>query len=396
MTLRPGHKTKTTSTRCAHAGHDAAGLPANVTTHAPPIYQTSGFEYPSHVEADLAANGELPLYTRHGNPTDERLARAVADLEGAEAGCVFSSGMAAIATALEAFVGAGGHVVSVDGIYGGSYEVITGLLPRFGITNTMVTEAVPEAIAAAIRPETKVVHVESISNPLLRVADLDGIAAVCKAKGVPLTVDATFATPILQRPLERGATLSVHSATKYIGGHGDLILGVVSGSHEAIAKVKKLRNLRGSTPDPFAAWLALRGLRTMALRVERQTATALQVARALVELPGIERVYHPSLPSHPDHALAKRMLDGGGAIVSFEVKGGLEGARRVYDRLELVARAASLGDVTSLMTHPATFSHKGLGAAERQRVGILDGLLRLSVGIEDAGDLVDDLRQALA
>jgi cystathionine beta-lyase/cystathionine gamma-synthase len=387
---------KTTSTRCAHAGHDGAGLPGNVAPHAPPIYQTSGFEYPSHLEADAAANGELPLYTRDGNPTDDRLARAVADLEGAEAGCVFSSGMAAIASALEAFVGVGGHVVSVDGIYGGSYEVITALLPRFGVTHSMATEARPEAIAAAIRPETKVVHVESLSNPLLRVADLDGIAAVCKAKGVPLTVDATFATPLLQRPIERGATLSVHSATKYIGGHGDIILGVVAGAQQLIDKVKQLRKLQGSTPDPFAAWLALRGLRTMALRVERQTASALQIARALVEMPGVERVHHPSLPSHPDHALAKRMLDGGGAIVSFEVKGGLEGARRVYDRLRLVVRAASLGDVTSLMTHPATFSHKGLGAAERQRIGIVDGLLRLSVGIEDAGDLVDDLRQALA
>ena len=396
MTSRHPSKATTNSTRCAHAGHDAPGLPGNVTTHAPPIYQTSGFEYPSHVEADAAANGELPLYTRDSNPTDDRLARAVADLEGAEAACVFSSGMAAIATALEAFVGVGGHVVSVDGIYGGSYELIAALLPRFGVTHTMVAEAKAEAIAAAIRPETKVVHVESISNPLLRVADLDGIAAVCKQRGVPLTVDATFATPLLQRPIERGATLSVHSATKYIGGHGDIILGVVAGGKEAVDKCRKVRKLHGATPDPFASWLALRGLRTMALRVERQTASALQIARALTEMAGVERVHHPSLPSHPDHALAKRMLDGGGAIVSFEVKGGLEGARRVYDRLQLVVRAASLGDVTSLMTHPATFSHKGLGAAERLRVGIVDGLLRLSVGIEDAGDLIDDLRQALA
>jgi methionine-gamma-lyase len=218
---------------------------------------------------------------------------------------------------------------------------------------------------------------------------------VCRARGVPLVVDATFATPLLQRPIERGATLSVHSATKYIGGHGDLLLGVVSGPKSEIAKLRKLRKWTGSNADPFAAWLALRGLRTMALRVERQVASALTIARALEAMPNVERVHHPSLPSHPDHAIAARVLDGGGAMVGFEVAGGLAGARRCYDKLKLIARAASLGDVTSLMTHPATFSHNRLSDAERRRFGITDGLLRLSVGIEDAADLVDDLRHAL-
>jgi cystathionine beta-lyase/cystathionine gamma-synthase len=229
----------------------------------------------------------------------------------------------------------------------------------------------------------------------LRVTDVEGIAAVCRARGVPLVVDATFATPLLQRPIERGAILSVHSGTKYLSGHGDVLLGVVSGPKSEVAKVRKLRKLTGGNADPFAAWLALRGLRTLALRVERQVASAHAVAKALEHVEAVERVYYPSLPSHPDHEIAARVLDGGGAMVSFEVAGGLTGARRCYDRLRLVARAASLGDVTSLMTHPATFSHNKLSDIERRRFGISDGLMRLSVGIEDAGDIIDDLRQAL-
>jgi methionine-gamma-lyase len=386
---------KRRATLCAHAGEDAPELPAGATPHAPPLFQTSGFEYPDALHAEAAARGELPIYSRDANPTDDRLAYAVAALEGAEAAVVFSSGMGAIAAALESFVGAGGHVVSVAGLYGGSHELITQVLPRFGVTTTLAAEASARAIEAALQRDTKVVHVESISNPLLRVADVDGIAAVCRARGVPLVVDATFATPLLQRPIERGATLSVHSATKYIAGHGDLLCGIVSGAQAAIAEVRRLRKFHGACVDPFAAWLALRGLRTLALRLERQVASATAIARALHDLPAVKRVHYPGLPSHPDHELAKRVLDGGGAMVSFEVAGELEGARRVYNRVRLIARAASLGDVTSLLTHPATFSHAKLSDDEREHAGITDGLLRLSVGIEDAGDLIDDLRQAL-
>ena len=386
---------KRKSTLCAHAGEHAPGIPAGIKAHAPPIYQTSGFEYPSHVEAESAARGEHYLYSRDANPTEDRLAHAIAELEMAEDACVFSSGMGAISAAIMSYVGAGGHVVSTEGLYGVTHRFLTEHLPRIGASATLVADATAQAIDLAIRPETRVVHMESITNPLLRVADVDAIAAVCRARGVPLVVDATFATPLLQRPIERGAVLSVHSATKYIGGHGDLLLGVVSGPKSEVAKVRSLRKVLGGNADPFAAWLALRGLRTMALRVERQVASALTVAHALEHVGNVERVYHPSLPSHPDHEIAARVLDGGGAMVSFEVKGGLDGARRCYDRLRLIARAASLGDVTSLMTHPATFSHNKLSDLERRRFGIGDGLLRLSVGIEDAADLVDDLRQAL-
>lgn len=386
---------KRRTTLCAHAGEHAPGLPPGVRSHAPPLYQTSGFEYPSHAEAEAAARGELYLYSRDANPTEDRLAHAIAELEGAEDACIFSSGMGAIAAALQAYADGGGHVVATEGLYGVTHAFLTDHLPRYGCAYTLVPLARAEAIDAAIKPETKVVYVESITNPLLRVADVDGVAAVCRARGVPLVVDATFATPLLQRPIERGAILSVHSATKYIGGHGDLLLGVVSGPKSEVEKVRLLRKRLGGNADPFGAWLALRGLRTMALRVERQTASALAIARALEHADGVERVYYPSLPSHPDHEIAGRVLDGGGGMVSFEVKGGLAGARRVYDKLRLVARAASLGDVTSLMTHPATFSHNRLSEIERRRFGITDGLLRLSVGIEDALDVVDDLRQAL-
>ena len=385
---------KRRSTLCAHAGEHAPGIPAGIKPHGPPIYQTSGFEYPSHVEAEAAGRGEIYVYSRDGNPTEDRLAHAVAELEMTEDACIFSSGMGAITAALLAYAGAGGHVVSQEGLYGVSHKLISEHLGRFGVTHTLVAAGTAEAIDAAIRPETRVVHLESITNPLLRVADVDGIAAVCRARGVPLVVDATFATPLLQRPIERGAILSVHAATKYLSGHGDLLLGVVSGPKSEIQKVRRLRKLTGGNADPFSAWLALRGLRTLALRVERQVASALTVAKALEHADGVERVHHPSLPSHPDYELAPRVLDGGGAMVSFEVAGGLAGARRCYDRLRLVARAASLGDVTSLMTHPATMSHPGLSDIERRRFGITDGLLRLSVGIEDASDIVDDLRQA--
>jgi methionine-gamma-lyase len=387
---------KRRSTLCAHAGEHAPGIPAGIKPHAPPIFQSSGFEYPSHVEAEAAGRGEVYIYSRDANPTEDRLAHAIAELEMTEDACIFSSGMGAISAAILAYVGAGGHVVSIEGLYGVSHAFLTEHLKRLGASCTIVAAATAEAIDAAIKPETRVVHLESITNPLLRVADLDAIADVCRARGVPLVVDATFATPLLQRPIERGAILSVHSATKYLSGHGDLLLGVVSGPKSEIAKVRKIRKLTGGNADPFAAWLALRGLRTLALRVERQVASALTVAHALEQIDGVERVHHPSLPSHPDYEIAGRVLDGGGAMVSFEVAGGLTGARRCYDRLRLIARAASLGDVTSLMTHPATFSHNKLSDLERRRFGINDGLLRLSVGIEDAGDLVDDLKQALA
>ena len=382
------------ATLLAHAGSHVP--PPDAQPHAPPIYQTTGFEYDDAASAEAAADGKRYLYARDASPTEDALARAVAQLEGAEGTLVFGSGMGAIAAALETYLGAGSHVVTVDGLYGGSHELITNVLPRFGVRCSLAPSPTANAIQAAIEPDTRVVYVESISNPLLRVAELDAIGALCKRRGLQLLVDATFATPLLQRPLDHGATLSIHSGTKYISGHGDVMCGLVSGAQAELAKVRKLRKFHGANCDPFGAWLALRGLRTLALRLERQMASAHAVAQALSDLPGVEKVYYPGLATHPDHALASRVLDGAGGMVSFVVSGGLDGARRVYDRLQLVARAASLGDLTSLMTHPATFSHPRVPKADRERAGIVDGLLRLSVGIEDADDVIADLRQAIA
>jgi len=366
-----------------------------VRPHAPPIFQTTGFEYHDAATAEDAAVGKQYLYARDGSPTEDALAQAVAQLEGAERSVVFSSGIGAMAAALEAYVGAGDHIVGVEGLYGGTHHLITAVLPRFGVTSSLAASPTAKDIEPLITQKTKVVFVESVSNPLLRVAEVDAVAALCKKRGIALLVDATFATPLGQRPIELGATLSLQSATKYLAGHGDVMCGTASGAADEGAKVWKMRKFHGACLDPFGAWLVLRGLRTLSVRFERQSANALAVARALTSMKGVERVYYPGLDSHPQRELAQRVLDGGGAMVSFEVAGGLDGARKVYDRVELIARAASLGDVTSLLTHPATFSHVHVPAEARRRAGIDDGLLRLSVGIEDAADLVDDLKQSL-
>ncbi len=381
-------------TLTAHAGSHTP-VP-NARPHAPPIYQTAGFEYDSAADAEAGAFDKLYIYARNASPTEDALGQVIARLEGAESAVVFGSGMGAIAAALEAYLGAGGHLATVDGLYGGSHELVSAILPRFGVTHSFAESPTAEAIAQVIKPETRAVFVESLSNPLLRVADLDAVAALCKSRGLPLLVDATFATPLLQRPIERGATLSIHSATKYLCGHGDAMGGVVSGATTEIAKVKRMRKFHGANCDPFGAWLILRGVRTLSLRVAQAVASATRIAAALESMPGIERVLHPSLKSHPDHALAQRMLDGPGAMIAFEVTGGEDRARGVYDRIKLIARAASLGDVTSLMTHPARFSHVHVERAARLRAGITDGLLRLSVGIEDPQDLIDDLRHAMS
>lgn len=390
------------ATRAAHAGTGGAapGAPAPVlgpageSAHNVPVYLTSNFAYPDSASADRAAEGEAYLYSRHGNPTTAAFERAVADLEGGDAGVAFGSGMAAVAAATFA-LGAGGEVLLSEGLYGGSTQLLRELGPRFGITPRFVKGWDTEAVRAALTPAVRALHVETISNPLLRVADLPALGALARERGVPLIVDSTFATPCLARPLEHGASVVVHSVSKYIGGHGDLIGGIAVGAADVMARLGHHRNLTGGVMDPFTAWLALRGLRTMPLRMERQCTTAARLAQVFAELPRVTRVHYPGLPAHPDHARARAVLAAPGAMVSFEVADGAA-ARRFYDRVQVIARAASLGEVASLLTHPASFSHKGLTAQERARSGIADGLLRLSVGIEDVADLEADVRQALS
>jgi cystathionine beta-lyase/cystathionine gamma-synthase len=387
------------ATRAAHAGaghHDEPfGQlgPAGERSHNVPLYQTSNFVYPDGRAADEAAAGRAFLYSRQGNPTTAAFERALADLEGGEAGLSFASGMAAMAAATLA-LGTGGEVLVSDAIYGGSTELVRDLGPRHGLEPRFVPGWDTDAVAAALTPRTRLILVETMTNPLLRVADVRALGALAHRRGIALLVDATFTPPVLCRPLDLGATIVVHSVSKYIGGHGDLIGGVAVGGEAAIAKLRRYRTLLGGIMDPFCAWLALRGTRTLAVRVERQCATAARLAARLDRAPGVRAVHYPGLRHHPDHARAGRLMRAPGAMISFELRDG-KAARRFYDRVQLIARAASLGEVTSLLTHPASFSHKGLPPAERERLGIREGLLRLSVGLEDPADLEADLQQAL-
>jgi methionine-gamma-lyase len=370
--------------------------PIGERSHALPLYQTSNFVYDDAEGAGRAAAGEAFLYSRHGNPTVATLEAALADLEGGEAGLAFASGQAALASVLLALAGsAGGEVLASEGIYGGSTELLTELGGQAGLTLRLVPAWDTDAVARALRPATRLVLVETLTNPLLRVVDVRALGRLCRRRGLPLVVDATISTPLLSRPLTQGADVVLHSVSKYIGGHGDLVGGAAISSAATIAAVKKVRTQLGGIMDPFCAWLVARGLRSLGVRVERQCTTAAWLARALGRLPGVRAVHHPSLGSHPDRPRATRLIGAGGALVSFDL-GTLGRARRCYDRVRVIGRAASFGEPTSLLTHPATFSHKGLPPAERRRLGITDGLLRLSVGLEDPADLLADLRQALA
>jgi methionine-gamma-lyase len=383
------------ATRAVHAAREGAPLgPHGERAATAPLHQTANYVYADSAAAGAAASGEAFLYTRHGNPTIDGFAGAVAELEGAEAGLAFASGMAAVATTVFA-TAAGGEVLAGEGIYGGSTELLETLGARFGIRTRSVPAWDAAAVAAAIGPATKAVLVETLSNPLLRVPDLRALADACRARGVPLVVDSTFTTPALVRPLEHGATLVVHSVSKYLAGHGDVVGGVVVGARAALAPARAARSLLGGVMDPFAAWLALRGLRTLPLRLARQCETAARLAAALTTLPAVAKVHYPGLPDHPDHARAKAQLSAPGAMIALQLRDGAA-ARRFYDRVRVFSRAASLGEIVSLVTHPASFTHRGLSAEARAKSGIDEGLLRLSVGIEDAGDLEADLRQALS
>lgn len=384
----------TLATRAVHVAREGAPLgPNGERAGTAPLHQTANFVYEDAGGAAQAAAGAAFIYSRHGNPTTDGFARAVADLEGAESGLAFASGMAAVSTAVLALA-AGGEVLASEGIYGGSTELLTDLGPRFGVGARFAPAWDVRAVEAAMRPATKVLLVETLSNPLLRIPDLRALAALAHARGAKLVVDSTFTSPVLVRPLEHGVNVVVHSASKYLSGHGDVIGGVAVGARDALEPVKRVRTLLGGTMDPFAAWLALRGLRTLPLRIERQCATAARLAAALAKLPAVKAVHYPGLPSHPDHARAAATLAAPGAMISLQLADGAA-ARRFYDRVRVFTRAASLGEVVSLVTHPATFSHGGLPPEERARLGIDEGLVRLSVGVEDAGDLENDLRQAL-
>lgn len=383
-------------TRSVHLGELAsADVPS--TPAAPPIVQTSGFAFESmeSLEESFSVPGSFH-YSRVRNPTVDALERMMAELEGGEVACAYASGMAAVHGVLSALLRPGDRIVAPDRIYGGSHAFFHGFLADYGVTTTFVETRDLSAWRRALESPARVVFAETITNPTLEVVDLDAIAELSRAAGAELVVDATFTTPYLSRPLTQGADYVLHSATKYLGGHGDLLAGLVIGSEAKMRPVKRRLIETGGNLAPFVAWLVLRGLRTLGLRMERHSASALHVARFLAAHPGVETVYYPGLASHPDHARAMALFgDRGSGMVSMVVEGGFEAAKRVVNQLDLFARAGSLGDTHSLAVLPGMASHRHLGPEGLAAMGISPGFVRLSIGLEDPEDLVADLDRAL-
>ncbi|MEW5930660.1 MAG: PLP-dependent aspartate aminotransferase family protein [Gemmatimonadota bacterium] len=373
------------STRAVHAGDPPHAVNAPVNT---PIAQTSTFY------ADPDGVGEL-LYSRYGNgPNNLAVEAKVAALEGAEDCVAVGSGMAAMACALLACVRAGDHVLAAEALYGGTRTLLVRELSRLGVEASFV-DFFAEGWRDALRPNTRVLLAETVSNPLLRVTDLRPLAEAAHAAGAALVVDSTFATPVNARPLESGADLVVHSATKYLGGHSDLTAGAVLGGAGLVGEVRARAQVWGPALDPHAAWLLERGIKTLAVRMERHNRNGLEVARRVEALPGVARVHYPGLPSHPDHDTARRTLCGFGGMVGIEVEGGGEAAGRFVRALRLAKAAPSLGGVETLVSEPRFTSHAAFTPAEREALGIRDGFFRFSLGIEDADDIVADIAGAL-
>lgn len=383
------------STKAVHAGE---GRDPQTGTIITPIYQTSNFAFPSTQDllAYMTEEREGYIYTRYGNPTLRAAEVKVTELEGVEDAAVFSSGMAAITTAMMSLASAGDHIVSTRDIYGGTYTLLNEVLPRFGVETSFVETTDIDAMEEAIRDETKAIFVESPTNPTLKVVDLARVARLGRRRGVRVVIDNTFATPYNQQPSRLGIDIIVHSATKYLGGHNDLTAGVVAGPKEFIKKVKDMLKVLGGVLDPHAAWLLLRGLKTLGLRVERQNLNGMRVAEYLESHPKVRRVHYPGLKSHPQHSLARRQMRSFGGVVSFEVDGDLETAIRFVDSVKMIFITPSLGGTETLITQPATTSHYRVAREERLKAGITDGLIRLSVGIEDPEDIIADLEQAFS
>jgi methionine-gamma-lyase len=391
--MKNGHQF---ATLAVHAGEGPCPATGALDT---PIYQST-----TYVSADAdemaAVYGEQKfgyMYTRYGNPTIHALQAKMAALERGEAALAFASGMAAISSAVLGYVKAGDHVVAARSLYGAAYHFLDQKLPRLGASTTFVQSTRVEDFARALRPNTRLIYFETPSNPILEILDIAALAALARARSLPTMLDNTFASPALQQPLALGVTVVVHSATKYLCGHGDAMGGIVVGPKAYIDELRHeyLRDF-GGVISPFNAWLILRGLRTLHLRMPAHCANAQKIAEFLDRHPRVERVNYPGLPRHPGHDIARQQMGAFGAMISFEVKGGYERGKTVMDRVKIFARAASLGDTRSLIVHSASTSHRAVPREQRLAIGITDGLVRLSVGIEAAEDLIADLEQALA
>lgn len=390
MTDIPGKNRLAFATRAIHGGQFPDPTTGAVMV---PIYATS-----TYVQSSPGEHKGFE-YSRSQNPTRFAFERAIADLESGTAGFAFASGLAAASTILE-ILDSGAHVIASDDLYGGSFRLFDKVRKRSaGLTFSFVDMGDVSAIEAAIRPETKMIWVETPTNPMLRLADLEAIAALARRRGLITVADNTFASPFVQRPLELGFDIVMHSATKYLNGHSDVVAGVavVGDNPQLIDKLKFLQNAVGAVLGPFDSFLALRGVKTLALRMQRACDSALEIARWLATRKDVERVIYPGLETHPQHDLARRQMHGGfGGIISVELKGDEAAARRVLERTRLFTLAESLGGVESLIEHPAIMTHASIPADQRKALGISDTLIRLSVGIEDCSDLISDLSSALA
>ncbi|MCC7080566.1 MAG: aminotransferase class I/II-fold pyridoxal phosphate-dependent enzyme [Burkholderiales bacterium] len=364
---------------------------------APPIYPS--VTYRANTAEDfraMATEARHPrFYARYGSPTHARVETLVAELEGAEAALAFASGMAAISSAVLSQLRAGDHVVAQRSHYMGTTQLLGSVLERFGVASTIVDQTDVAAFESALRPETRLVLVESPSNPLLQLTDLAAVAACARRRGITTIADNTFATPINQKPIELGVDMVVHSATKFLGGHHDLLAGVIAGRREAVERAWDMSIVLGASLGAFEAWLLLRGLRTLGIRVERQNATALAVAEFLERHPAVAAVHYPGLASHPQHALARRQMRAFGGVVSVVLRAGATAAQRFMQNTKLFAQAVSLGGIESLAMHAATTWSGTLTEEQTRAAGVDPGLVRLSVGLEDASDLIADLDQAL-
>ncbi|MCB9507731.1 MAG: cystathionine gamma-synthase [Myxococcales bacterium] len=381
------HRKHRLDTLAIHAGQEPDPSTGAIMT---PIFQTSTYVQQS---PGVHLGWE---YSRTHNPTRKALEDCVAALEGASHGAAFASGCAATATVLQT-LSAGDHVVASDDLYGGTYRLFTKVLARLGIEFSFVDLTAPENFDAHVRPNTKLVWIESPTNPMLKLVDIAAVAQRAHAHGARVVVDNTFMTPVFQRPLELGADIVVHSMTKYLNGHSDVVAGIaVTNDDELDRQIKFIQNSAGAVLGPMDSFLVLRGLKTLGLRMRAHAAGALRIATLLEAHPAIERVIYPGLPSHPQHELAKRQMSGPGGMITCVLAGGLDASRTFLERTRLFALAESLGGVESLIEHPAIMTHASVPADVRAELGISDGLVRLSVGVEDIEDLVEDLEQALA
>lgn len=362
-----------------------------------PIWQTSTYAYDSPEEFAAVAGGVNPpeFYTRFGNPTHAQAAAVIARLEGGEAALVTATGMGAIFAVMMSSLKSGDHIVAQQNHYAGASTVLREWLPRFGIEVTLVDQTNVEEFAAAVRPNTKLIYVESPSNPLLKLTDLKEVARIGRKHNITTVIDGTFATPINQQPLALGIDVVVHSGTKYFGGHSDIMAGAIVGTKQFIERAWRFTLVGGSILSPFDGWLMLRGLRTLGLRVERHNSNALAVARFLESHPKIERVYYPGLESHPQHELALKQMRGFTGMLAVELRGGFEAARNFCKSLEIALYGGSLGGVQTLVVHPAAMWSNELTAEQRTATGISDSLVRISVGLEDERDLISDFARAL-